>query len=128
MRRLLINVRQALRLGDWLVLALSLLLTAYLFSQFSSQQTAQKVQIKQGKHVLGTYSLNQHKHIVVNGPAGQSVIEIQDGKARFAHAPCHNQYCVHQGWLKHAGQLAVCLPNQVSVQLLGEKSFDSLSY
>jgi hypothetical protein len=117
-----------LQLGDWLILIMSLAMTGYLFSQYDSMQIAQKVQIKQGHTLLGTYTLNQQKRIVAKGPLGDSIIEIKDGKARFAHAPCHNQYCVHQGWLKHAGQLAVCLPNQVTLQLLGEKGFDSLSY
>lgn len=117
-----------LQLGDWLILIASLAMTGYLFSHYDTMRLAQKVQIKHGGAVLGIYTLNQQKKIVAKGPLGDSIIEIHDGKARFAHAPCHNQYCVHQGWLKHAGQLAVCLPNQVTLQLLGEKSFDSLSY
>jgi len=36
---------------------------------------------------------------------------------------------VHQGWLSHAGQVAICLPNQISLELLAErKLYDSLSY
>ncbi|MEQ1673721.1 MAG: NusG domain II-containing protein, partial [Candidatus Nitrotoga sp.] len=37
--------------------------------------------------------------------------------------------CVQQGWLKQAGEIALCLPNQVSVELSnGKSSYDSLNY
>ena len=43
--------------------------------------------------------------------------------------PGLHQYCVHQGWLERAGEIAICAPNQVSVQILGGKeTYDSLSY
>jgi hypothetical protein len=36
---------------------------------------------------------------------------------------------VRQGWLKQAGEIAICLPNQVSLELTGSgKTYDSLSY
>ena len=48
---------------------------------------------------------------------------------RYTQSPCRNQYCVHQGWLSRAGQVAVCLPNQISLELLGgDKNYDSLNY
>jgi hypothetical protein len=43
--------------------------------------------------------------------------------------PGLHQYCVRQGWLARAGEIAICAPNQVSVQILGGKeTYDSLSY
>jgi len=36
---------------------------------------------------------------------------------------------VRQGWLEQAGEVAVCLPNEVSVELAGSrKKYDSLNY
>jgi hypothetical protein len=36
---------------------------------------------------------------------------------------------VRQGWLTQAGEVAICLPNQVSLELIGStKRYDSLSY
>ena len=76
-----------------------------------------------------TYSLSQDRSIAVPGPVGISQIIIHQGQARFSRSPCRKQYCVHQGWLSHAGQVDVCLPNQISLELLGgEKKYDSLNY
>lgn len=114
--------------GDWLVLLLSLAITGWLWSDWGNYAHATKCQIRQGTHIIGTYDLMQDRHITVKGAIGNSVIHIHQGKVRFEHAPCHNQYCVQQGWLRRAGQVVLCLPNQVSIVLLGESGFDSLSY
>ena len=117
-----------LRPGDWLVLSLALWLTSWSWLHGSQQAVASKCQIRQGGRLIGTYDLHQERHVRVHGPLGDSHIHIHAGKVRFEHAPCPNQYCVHQGWLSRAGQAALCLPNQVSITLLGERRFDSISY
>jgi len=118
-----------LLLGDWLVLLASLLCVFYLFQTLWSNEHATKVQIMVGDKIYATYSLNQQREVHVHGKLGDAVISIAQGKARFAKSPCQTQYCVHQGWLTRAGQAAICLPNQISLELLGEaKPYDSLNY
>lgn len=116
-------------LGDWLVLLGGLLCVFWLFQTLWSFEHAAKVQIRVGDKIYGTYSLNQQRDVHVHGPMDEAVISIANGRARFAKSPCKNQYCIHQGWLTHAGQAAICLPNQISLELLGEnKPYDSLNY
>lgn len=118
-----------LLIGDWLIILLSLLGVFYLFQTLWSNEHAAKVQIRIGDKIYATYSLNQQREIHVHGKIGDAVISISQGKARFAKSPCNTQYCVHQGWLTHAGQAAICLPNQISLELLGDtKPYDSLNY
>ena len=120
---------QELRVGDWLVVLAGLLCVFYLFQTLWSNEHATKVQIRLGDKIYATYSLNQQREVHVHGKLGDAVISIAQGKARFAKSPCHTQYCVHQGWLTRAGQAAICLPNQISLELLGEtKPYDSLNY
>ena len=116
-------------IGDWLVIAASILAVILMFQQFWSFAPASQLKIRQGNLVVGIYDLNQTRELHIKGPLGESIIVINNGQARFKQSPCPNQYCVHQGWLSHAGQVAICLPNQVSLQLLGAKnSYDSLNY
>lgn len=115
--------------GDWAVIAGALLLVVLTFRAFWHQEAAGKLLIRQGDKVLATYSLDQDRTLNIHGPLGDSRVVIAHGKARFLSAPCSNQYCVHQGWLSKVGQVAVCLPNQVSLELLGgSKPYDSLNY
>lgn len=114
--------------GDWLVLGLSLAMLVWLWGHLAPAGQARQCQIHQGGRLVGTYDLQQERRLVIKGRLGNSVVHIHGGRVRFEHAPCHNQYCVQQGWLTHAGQVALCLPNEVSIHLLGEAGFDSLSY
>lgn len=123
------SITKHILLGDWLVIISGSLLVVYLFQTLWSNEHAAKVQITIGNKVYGIYSLNQQREIHVHGKLGDAVISIAQGKARFAKSPCNTQYCVHQGWLTRAGQAAICLPNQISLELLGEaKPYDSLNY
>lgn len=120
---------KTLLLGDWLIVISGVFVIVYLFQTLWSNEHAAKVQIRLGDKIYATYSLNQQRDIQVQGPIGTAVISIAQGRARFSKSPCHNQYCVHQGWLTRAGQAAICLPNQISVELIGDnKPYDSLNY
>jgi hypothetical protein len=116
-------------IGDVLVILFSLIFVGYLFIIIWQSEQATKLQIRLGGKIYATYSLAQNRSIDIQGPIGITRIVIANGKTRFVHSPCPNQYCVHQGWLSHQGQAAICIPNQVSLELLGgEKPFDSLNY
>ena len=118
-----------LRLGDYLLILMSIIGIVWLFNTLWSNEQAAKVQIRQGETIIGTYDLNQTREIQVKGPIGTNTISISNGRARFSKSPCRNQYCIHQGWLNRAGQAAICLPNQISLELIGgTKPYDSLTY
>jgi hypothetical protein len=115
--------------GDWLIIIISIIVVIILFQTLWTNKPASQLQIRQGDSIVGTYDLNQTRELHIHGPLGDSHISIAEGKVRFKQSPCNNQYCVHQGWLQRAGQVAICLPNQVSLQLIGQDSpYDSLNY
>jgi hypothetical protein len=116
-------------IGDWLIIFASFVAVIFTFQQLWSFEQASKLKIRQGDQVIGTYDLNQRRELIIHGALGDSLISINQGKVRFKQSPCNNQYCVHQGWLSRAGQVAICIPNQISLQLIGTKnSYDSLNY
>lgn len=118
-----------LLIGDWATIISCAIIIIYMFQTLWSHEQAAKVQIRIGDKIHAVYDLNQQRDIMLHGTIGDAVIHIGQGKVRFAKSPCHNQYCVHQGWLTHSGQVAVCLPNQISLELIGEqKPYDSLNY
>ena len=122
-------ITQHVLFGDWLVLVAGVFCVLYLFQTLWSGEHAAKVQIRLGDKIYATYSLNQQREVHVHGKLGDAVIVIAQGKARFSKSPCTTQYCVHQGWLSHAGQAAICLPNQISLELTSDaKPYDALNY
>ena len=116
-------------LGDSLIVLISLIFIVFAFKTFWHFETGSVVQVNfQGK-TYGNFSLFQDKKISLIGKEGESIIEIKDGRARFARAPCKNQYCVQQGWIHLTGQMLICIPNEVSIEILGKtKAYDSLNY
>jgi len=115
--------------GDWLVLLAAAVAVVALFATLWHPEQAARLRIRSGDTVYATYSLDQERTLEIRGPLGVSRVHIHHGKVRFLSSPCSNQYCVHQGWLQRAGQVAVCLPNRVSLELLGgERPYDSLNY
>jgi hypothetical protein len=123
------NYLTAFRWGDALIVLVGIAFVALLFNTLWLGEVASKVQIRAGDQVFSTLSLNQNRTVEVPGPLGYTVVAIDHGRVRVVSDPSPRQYCVHQGWLTQAGQVAMCLPNQVSVELIGNsKPYDSLNY
>ena len=119
-----------MRPGDWLTLLAGALLLVALVWLTWHQGAAARVRVFQDGKLLGEYDLNVPRKIEAIGPLGITLIEIADGKVRIARDPSPRQYCVKSGWLDAAGQVAICLPNRTSIELVNrEKSpYDSLTY
>lgn len=119
-----------LLIGDYCIIATVSILVFFLFQSLWSASPANTLRVRVDNHIYGEFSLNQHKRLQIHGHTGNSIIEIQQGKVRFKQSPCTHQYCISQGWLSKANQIAVCLPNHISVELLGDtnKPFDTLNY
>ena len=118
-----------IRPGDYFTLFAGILCTLWLSLLFWSGGVADKAVIRAGGKIFREVPLSRDQQFEVPGPLGISVITIEKNKARITSDPSPRQYCVHQGWLKQSGEIAICLPNQVSVELIGgAKKYDSLNY
>ncbi|HLY96267.1 MAG TPA: NusG domain II-containing protein, partial [Sideroxyarcus sp.] len=117
-----------IRPGDYLTLLAGVLFTVWISLTVWSVGAADTALIRSGGKVFREVPLSRDQQIEVPGPLGTSIITIEKRRARISSDPSPRQYCVRQGWLQQAGEIAVCLPNQVSVELTGgEKKYDSLN-
>jgi hypothetical protein len=55
----------------------------------------------------------------LNGPFGNTLIEIREGKVRVKEAHCPNQICAKEGWISRG--VIVCLPNKLVIIVGGSK-------
>ena len=118
-----------LKPGDWLTLLGGALFVAWLALTLWHGGAADQAIIRSDGKTFREISLSRNQVIEVPGPLGISRIAVRDHKVRVASDPGPRQYCVHQGWLTQAGEIAICLPNHVSVELSGgSKIYDSLNY
>lgn len=117
------------RPGDWLVAALGLALCAASFPLAWQNGVAEKAVVKRGGEVFAELNLSRNRRIDVPGPLGTTVVAVEKRRIRVVSDPGPRQYCVLQGWLERAGEIAICAPNEVSIQIVGAKeSYDSISY
>ncbi|HWS13269.1 MAG TPA: NusG domain II-containing protein [Rhodocyclaceae bacterium] len=118
-----------MRPGDWLSLVLAAALVAALVPVALRGGKAERVVSKAKGRVVAELPLTAARSLEVAGPLGSTRIEVQPGRARVASDPGPRQYCVRQGWLARPGEIAICAPNRVSVQIAGRtRAYDSLSY
>ncbi len=123
------RLQRYLRPGDWITLLLGVVLIGLMIQTFWQGGQADTVLIRAGGKVFLEAPLSRDREIEVPGPLGQTRILIEKNRARVAADPSPRQYCVRQGWLSRAGEVAVCLPNEISVELRGGASnYDSLNY
>ncbi len=60
----------------------------------------------------------------VQGFIGTTYIEISGSRARVTFSDCPDKICVHSSWINKPGQMIVCLPNRVVVQMTSDMEQD----
>jgi hypothetical protein len=118
-----------LRPGDWCLAVAASLCVGASFFFFWQGGVGEKAVIRLEGQVFLEVDLRARREIRVPGPLGETRILVDVGRARVASDPGPRQYCVRQGWLKNAGEIAICAPNRVSLAITGKTSpYDSLNY
>jgi hypothetical protein len=125
----LIAWRTLLRPGDYLVIAAGFAACAALSPLLVSGGRPDKALIRVDGKLVTEIDLAARKTVAVDGPLGRTTIAVEAGRARIVSDPSPRQYCVRQGWLSRAGDVAICAPNQVSLHITGRQAaYDSLAY
>lgn len=64
--------------------------------------------------------LDDDASVAVESDRGTNVIEVAGGRVRCAESDCSNQICVGTGWVSQVGQTIVCLPHELTVQVVAD--------
>lgn len=100
-----------------LILALALLgLSLLLWSQ-RGDRTGGYASVQVNGVEISRHSLYLEGTFPLNG--GTNTLEIKAGKARLLDADCPDKLCVKQGWVQYTGQCITCLPNRLTVTIVG---------
>ncbi|MBI3774829.1 MAG: NusG domain II-containing protein [Gammaproteobacteria bacterium] len=119
--------------GDYAVLALCALTLPALFMRYGLPgSTGTQARITTGNAIYAQVPLSRAHIYRVPGALGISEIEVRDGRIRFNSSPCQGQQCVHSGWAKRGGEFIACVPNRVSISVLGQGAggdyYDSINF
>ena len=83
---------------------------------FRSEGSTVRVQVN--GETVGEYFLSEDGEYSLNG--GTNILVIKDGYAYIKTASCPDHLCVRSGKIFRAGEQIVCLPNRLSVEVLGD--------
>lgn len=72
----------------------------------------------------GRYPLDRDRVIEIQNGDRLNIVTIKDGGVSMSYSTCKNQICVHEGEVTTPGQLIVCLPNYVIVEIEGGEGSD----
>ena len=111
---------------DYVALALSVLtvVAAGVFA-YGDRAEASEVSIESDEGTF-LYPLDVDRLVRVDGPLGETVIEIEEGRVHVHESPCRAKICIAAGWLESTGQWTACLPNRVFVRVDGGESQDGV--
>jgi hypothetical protein len=111
---------------DFFIIGASSVFTALLaLAVYGHSGDAGRVIIR-GEDKTWVFPLDAEEHISVQGPLGETVVEISGGRSRVLASPCANQTCVAAGHLNRQGQWTACLPNKVFVYIEGTGDGDAI--
>ncbi len=127
--------RLRLNSADLVILVLTIVLLFWVYNRLWFNQSSGKADylvVQIDTQAPLQYPLNQNRLLELDGRRGKSIIEISQGKARFIHSSCRNQFCVFHGWLSTPGDTTACLPNRISIAVKsnsgnGTEPFDALA-
>ncbi|MGN0437897.1 MAG: NusG domain II-containing protein [Lachnospiraceae bacterium] len=73
-----------------------------------------------------TYDLSRNQEIVIHNPDKntENVIKIQDGEVSMESASCPDLICVHHKPIHKNGEVIVCVPNDVTIQVVSDVKND----
>ena len=113
---------------DIIVIASLLLLSlaSLLFITLTRKEGA-AVEVTVNGEVVATYSLFLNGEYELNG--GTNTLVIENGAAYLSYSDCPDHTCEKRGKIRYAGQTRVCLPNKLTVTIVGktDESVDFMS-
>ena len=111
-----------------IVVVLLLAVGYFAYTKLKPEKKGAEVVVSVFGEEYARFPLNEDREFVISYLKNSNVLVIENGYAYIREASCPDGLCVHQGKINKDGQLLVCLPNQVVVQIEGpeESGVDSV--
>ena len=114
--------RVSFKIIDVLIIAISVTLIAAIGGVVYSGDASSSRVIIRSADKNWDYPIDADAEIHVQGPLGETIVRISNGRAAIIASPCSAKTCLAAGELQRNGQWAACLPNKVIVLVEGRGS------
>lgn len=107
--------------NDIILIVVILAIAAAIFALVQKNKTTEEpdwVVVTIGSVEYARYPLNEDATYEIKAHDGETnILQIIDGTATMIEANCSDQICVYQKAISQNGEMIVCLPHQVIVQI-----------
>ena len=111
-------------LADLLLLLFFIFMSLILFLLFQTNEEGKYAEIRKGD-IPTIVSLKDDQVLTLEGKNEISLtVRIENGEIFVESATCKDKVCVSRGRLKNSGDIAVCLPAEISIRVFGESGVD----
>ena len=114
------------RLADGVLLVLLVALTFISPRLIPAGPTGDTLLVRTSGSVFEVDLTDEGPH-PIDGPLGQAVLMVRDGKAWLQNAPCPLKICERMGPIDESGEVILCLPNRIHIQVAGSEGVDAIS-
>ena len=123
--------RQIFKTKDVILLAILLIvaIVAFFIIHSKPNENLEAVIVKDNQtyKIINLNEVEQPYQINIDGSI-PVIISVEKNSIYFKNSECPDKICVNTGRLSKAGDIAVCLPAKVSIELRGnQKEFDSIT-
>ncbi len=84
------------------------------------------VEVYRNNELILSVPLNQNQTYEVEGKLGIVEIVVKDHGVMVEKETSPKHYCSKQGFIYHANEMIVCLPNELVIKIKGESKIDTV--
>ncbi|MBR1758797.1 MAG: NusG domain II-containing protein [Lachnospiraceae bacterium] len=111
------NRRDWILIGAILALAAVLAAIFYIPKLFVPEDNPAVVTVTIDTELYGVYALSEDREVDIDTKYGHNHLSIRDGFAQVTEADCPDGLCMHQGRISQNGEMNVCLPHLLIVEV-----------
>lgn len=107
-----------------IALIVFIIITNFIILAYGGLNTKEKGQkiayVYSDKKIIGEYAITDNyktEFKVELDDGNYNTIHIEDSKIWIREATCPDKVCLHQGKISHDGELIVCIPNKLLIQI-----------
>jgi hypothetical protein len=113
------------------IIFLASIVALYLIQNQTLNSEGQYIVITVDNEIFRTYSIDKklNEEIEIKTKHGTNIVHIEDGCVYMESSTCRDQICVLHGKICRPGEMIVCLPNKIVIEVTGiDSDLDVISH
>lgn len=112
--------------GDYILIVLLILVSvgSFFFMWIPPSGAGKTAIVKVDGQIVKEIPFTQEnvgKHFVIESKYGRNVVEMEADRVHVIEADCPDKLDVKQGYIEREGEMIVCLPNRMTIEIREDK-------